>query len=220
MPTNQPAPVISLITPCYKTPLYFLERLAFTLYDCRHKIEWVVVDDFGSSPGVSPFFAHIAGSFPHLKLISHDTNSGISAGYRTGFANSTADYVALVDHDDELNLLAILDFLEKPASDSYDIIYTNERKISTISSEDYFKPRFDVLSAVHYFYCHHITLFRGKIAREIAAKGEAFKFATTTFDIALLYEYLYSSADTPFALPIYQASPTDGVFIRAAPLRV
>ncbi|MBD9653004.1 glycosyltransferase [Ensifer sp. ENS09] len=171
--------------------MYYLERLASCLNPCKERIEWIVVDDSPNSAVIQIFMERIKGAFPNVKLIRHSENRGIRSAYVSGFTQASGKYVGILDHDDEVNLAPLLDCL-LGCGDEIDLLYTDERKFSSAIIESYHKPSFDILSAVQYFYPHHITLFRTEVAKQILlASDTSINLATTTFDIAFWYEYLF-----------------------------
>lgn len=185
-------PLISLVTPCYHTPKYFLERLLLSIVKTKEFVEWVVVDDSPTSLEVSEFALRAGQTLPHFKFIRHDENRGIRQSYISGFLQAEGKFVGIVDHDDELDLRRVVSTIDIIGDEDFDIIYTNETKFNHFVNDVYIKPNFDPLSAFYYYYPHHITLFRTGKAREIVSQPEALSLSSTTFDIAFWYEYLSS----------------------------
>ncbi|WP_426240733.1 glycosyltransferase [Pararhizobium sp. DWP1-1-3] len=184
--------MITLVTPCYQTPKYFLERLFLSIVQIKDLVEWVLVDDSPNSPVVSEFAARASQTLPHFKFIRHSQNRGIRQSYISGFSQAEGRFVGIVDHDDEVDFGYLVRALDVIGDEDFDIVYTNEIRFNHVVGEVYIKPNFDPLSAFYYYYPHHITLFRSDIGREIVSLPEALSLSSTTFDIAFWYEYLSS----------------------------
>jgi glycosyltransferase involved in cell wall biosynthesis len=191
--------LVSIITPLYKTSIYYLERLAVSLWGVRDSIEWVIVND---SPGIThleEFITRMQSCFPHVRCITHETNKGIFAGYTSGVLASTAPYIAILDHDDEVDLGPIVDYLKK-AGDRHDLVFTDETRFGQGVTAHFAKPNFDPLSAMHYFYMHHITLFRTSICKSmIEREPDAVTKYRSCFDIWLAFGYVRHFASSPIS---------------------
>lgn len=183
---------LTLITPCYKTPKYFLERLFVSLFPFRDQIEWILVDDTPMSVEVKQFAKRIERLMPNFKLISHDRNLGISSSYADGILAATGAYVGILDHDDEVDLRDIVRLATSGAFSGIDLIYTNEAKFNHGYFELYSKPVYDALSSFYYYYPHHLTFFKAGTARDIVRRNEILNVSETAFDIAFWYAYMIS----------------------------
>jgi glycosyltransferase involved in cell wall biosynthesis len=186
----QPPVPVTLVTPCYKTPKYFLERLMIAISQAKYDVEWILVDDSPYSSEVRDFSSRAAEILPNFQLISHEENSGIRQAYISGFKKARGTFLAILDHDDEIEIAKTIDIIKKTNYNEYDLIYTNEAKFNHFINDDYIKPSFDILSSLYYFYPHHITFFKSDLAREIVCTSGLLKKSSTAFDIALWYEYL------------------------------
>jgi glycosyltransferase involved in cell wall biosynthesis len=180
--------LVSIITPLYKTSIYYLERLATSLWASRDSIEWVIVNDSPGSAHVEAFVTRMKSCFPHIQCVNHDTNKGIFAAYSSGVMASTSPYIAILDHDDEVDLTPIIDHLNKNG-DRYDLVFTDETRFGQGVNAHFAKPNFDPLSAMHYFYMHHITLFRTSICKNLIYRS--------CFDIWLAFGYVRHYASAP-----------------------
>ncbi len=182
---------VSILTPAYKTSPYYLERLAASLWSVRHQIEWVLVNDSPDAAHIDEFAAKMQTCFPHMKYVRHPHNMGIFSAYTSGVNAATAPYVAILDHDDEVDLTLVLAHL-KQTGERCDLIYTDEIRFGQDMHVRFDKPSFDPLSAMHYFYMHHITLFRTSICKElIQSDRKAAERYRSCFDIWLAFSYIH-----------------------------
>ncbi|AQQ48825.1 hypothetical protein A8F66_02555 [Burkholderia cenocepacia] len=198
-PASADTPLISVITPLYKTSVYYLERLATSLWAVRDSIEWVVVNDSPGVPHVESFVDRMQSCFPNIKYVRHDVNQGIFTSYTSGINAATTPYVAILDHDDEVDLAPIVAHLNT-AGEHHDLIYTDEVRFGQEVNVHFAKPTFDPLSSMHYFYMHHITLFRTSICKGLIEKEpDAVKKYRSCFDIWLALGYIRHFGSRPIS---------------------
>ncbi|MFM0138664.1 glycosyltransferase family 2 protein [Caballeronia grimmiae] len=190
-------PLLTIVTPCYKTVAYYLERLATSLWPVQSKVQWVVVNDSPDDTAIDAFAQRMASCFAHFTYVRHDRNRGIFAAYTSALAAAGAPYCAILDHDDEVDLVPLMQFLERHR-DEYDLVFTDETKFAPETRERYWKPAFDGMSAMHYFYMHHITCFRTDVCKQmILAQPDAEANYRSCFDIWLAFGYQQQFADKP-----------------------
>ncbi|SPK02052.1 Putative glycosyltransferase (family GT2) (plasmid) [Methylorubrum extorquens DM4] len=182
---------VTLITPCFKTPSYYLERLSLSVLPYADLFEWIIVDDTPGSKQVLSSYEKIRRTMKDAVLIKHDVNRGISSSYKSAIEAASGNYIAILDHDDEINLEGIFDSIKSAIRLEYDLIYTGESRFSGSSMSSYHKPKFDILSALHYFYPHHLCLFKRNVVQDILTKSDnCLSVTETAFDIGLWYEYI------------------------------
>jgi len=182
-------PLLTIVTPCYKTVAYYLERLATSLWPVQSKVQWVVVNDSPDDATIDAFAQRMGSCFPHFTYVRHDRNRGIFAAYTSALVAASAPYCAILDHDDEVDLVPLVQFLERHR-EQYDLIFTDETKFAPETRERYWKPAFDGMSAMHYFYMHHITCFRTDVCKQmILAQPDAEVNYRSCFDIWLAFGY-------------------------------
>jgi len=89
-------PFFSVVIPLYNKETFVAKTLESVLAQTFADYEIVIVDDCSTdnSRAVAERFAG------NVRIISHETNKGLSAARNTGIANANADYVAFLDADD------------------------------------------------------------------------------------------------------------------------
>ncbi|SEL34246.1 Glycosyltransferase involved in cell wall bisynthesis [Paenibacillus sp. cl141a] len=180
--------ILSLITPLYNTPINYLEELKEQLIPYSEQTEWVLVND-------SPFNEELVGYVEKLKIDqkfikvhTNKKNLGIYKSYVAGYELASGVYCGILDHDDHMDLRAVLACLEK--EDDYDLLYSNEYKFDEQRKFDFFdKPELDILSAAFYFYSHHITLMKTAIVKRVIKERSLGKYSSI-FDICLMLDYI------------------------------
>ncbi|HJW45843.1 MAG TPA: glycosyltransferase, partial [Lysobacter sp.] len=136
-------PKISVIVPVYNTPEKWLRRcidsVRAQVYD-----EWelCVADDASTQPHVIRVLQQYANLDPRIRYVRRGENGHISAASNSAIELATGEYLALLDHDDELHPLALLEcakaFSRNP---QWRMLFTDEDKIDEAGkrSDPYFK---------------------------------------------------------------------------------
>jgi len=129
--------------PVYFTRPAFLRRAVDSvlsqLYSNR---ELCLADDASSNPEVRTILDDYARRDRRIKLVYRNQNSHISAASNSALELVTGEFVALMDHDDELTVHALyMVAVELNAHPNANIIYSDEDKIDGRScrSEPHFK---------------------------------------------------------------------------------
>ena len=119
-------PLISLVTPVYRTPPEFLETMISSVEAQTYGTwELVLVNASPEDAGV----ASVLASHPDARIVvvDHPKNDGIAGNTNVGIAASHGDYVAFLDHDDFLEPHALAAIVRAVADDpSVDLLYCDE----------------------------------------------------------------------------------------------
>jgi hypothetical protein len=108
---------------------------------------------------------------PRIRLKVLDENFGIAGNSNAALDLATGDYVALLDHDDELPPAALARIVEAIAgSPGADLLYTDKELVSDDSSRRYdplFKPAWspEMLYSVNYI--THLTVIRRDLVQAV-----------------------------------------------------
>ncbi len=155
-------PLISIITPVYNTDPAFLRAcIASVQAQVYSRWELCLADDGSTSAAtVGVLRAH---SDPRIKVTSLPRNARISAASNAALALATGEFVALLDHDDELTPDALyrVAALLKDAPDA-DVVYSDEDKRDADGglSEPFFKPCWSPEHLLSAAYTCHLTVAR------------------------------------------------------------
>jgi glycosyltransferase involved in cell wall biosynthesis len=117
-----------------------------------------------------------------LKLQCLSINSGISAASNSALKMVEAEYVVLIDQDDELTSDAFFWFVKEmnnhPESD---ILYSDECKIDDANfpslSDFYFKPDWSPELLISHMYIGHLTMYRTSLIQEIGGFRSQYDFS-------------------------------------------
>jgi len=162
-------PKISIVMPVYKIETRWLiaaiESVRNQLYT---NWELCICDDGSKEPKIKEVLRDYSRNDSRIKVIFSKENNGISQASNKALALATGDYVALLDHDDEISRDALFEVVKAINNNpNVDYIYTDEDKINENSehSEPFFKPDWspDLLLSMNYL-CH-FSIIRTKLIR-------------------------------------------------------
>jgi GT2 family glycosyltransferase len=157
-------PKISIVTPVYRTPEKFLERCAQSVVgQVYENWEWILVDDASRDARLS---AQLDGYARDSRIQVHRlaANEGIAGATNAALAKCTGDFVAFLDHDDEISPDALYHIVRTlNASPDLDVLYSDEDKLGLDGGrcDGFFKPDWspDLLLSMNYV-CHFLVCRR------------------------------------------------------------
>lgn len=164
-------PFISIIMPVYNPPASFLARAIESvleqIYPCW---ELCIADDASTEPAVAETLSRYAARDERIKIVRRSTNGHISVASNTALELATGDYVALLDHDDELAAHALFCVArEIVLHPDTDMLFSDEDKIdaSGFRSAPYFKSDWDPdLILSQNAFCH-LGVFRRSLLEQV-----------------------------------------------------
>ncbi len=137
-------PLISVVMPTYNTPEPYLRA---ALESVRNQLyehwELCVIDDASTQPHVRRTLQAFAAQDSRIRPIFRAVNGNISAATNEALAAARGEFVALLDHDDELTENALFEIaLALDEDPSLDLIYTDHDKKDESGRcvEPHFKP--------------------------------------------------------------------------------
>ena len=165
------APVISILTPVYDTDERWL-RAAIDSVRSQIYPHWelCLVNDGSSKPHVRAVLDEYAAIEPRVRVKHLARNHGIAGASTQGLGVATGEFVALLDHDDELPPDALFEVSRRLNEDhDLDLIYSDEDKLDPDGRrvEPLFKPDWspDLLLSMNYI--THLSVFRRSLLDEI-----------------------------------------------------
>jgi GT2 family glycosyltransferase len=164
-------PLISVLMPVYNTPEQFLrsaiESVTGQLYS---NWELCIVDDASVLPSVRSVLEQYKASDSRIRVIYQKENRNISAATNTALSASRGEFIAMLDHDDKLDLTALYEIVKYLSEDpAIDIVYTDQDKIddSGKRGEAFFKPDWSPTYFLGVMYVGHLLCVRRSLALEI-----------------------------------------------------
>ena len=98
---NTGSDLVSIIIPFFNEDEYFESCINSILKQTYSNYEIIIVDD-GSEKKFKDKLARYLNLYPNLiKIITHDTNKGVSSARNSGISVAQGEYIAFIDSDDE-----------------------------------------------------------------------------------------------------------------------
>lgn len=172
------APVFSVVTPVYQTPLEVL-RAAIESVRAQSFQDWelILVDDRSPSEAVREELRAAAASDARIKVHLRSQNGGISAASNDAIDLATGEFLALLDHDDLLTPDA-MEVMAAALAQSSDIdyAYSDEDKIDADGtlSDEFRKPEWSPERLRHCMYTGHFSVLRAELVRSVGGFRSAF----------------------------------------------
>ena len=164
-------PMISVLMPVYNTPEKWLvaaiESVRRQLYD---NWELCIADDASKLPHVRKVLERYQRKDQRIKVAFRETNGHISAASNSALALAHGEFIALLDHDDEIRPHALACVaLELDAHPNADLVYSDEDKIDENGHryDHYFKPDWNPDLFLVQNYVSHLGVYRTLLVREV-----------------------------------------------------
>ena len=181
-------PVFSVVMPTYETPPALLEKAVESvkaqLYDAW---ELCIADDGSKNPDTREMLKRYAAEDPRIKVTFRETNGHISAASNSALDLATGEWIALLDHDDELTEDALYWMAASLEADpDADILYSDEDKIDEEGriSDPYFKPDWSPELFLSQNMINHLGVYRRSLVEKGGRFREGFE-GSQDYDLAL-----------------------------------
>lgn len=173
------APRFSVVTPVYNTPA---DVLWATLESVRTQTfedwELCLVDDASGEPHVRRMLEDAERGDPRIRVRFREENGGIVAASNDGVEMANGEFLALLDHDDELHpdALALVHEALLGAPEA-DYVYTDEDKIDRGGhhSGPFFKPDWSPERMRTQMYTCHLSVLRRSLVEEVGGFDPGFE---------------------------------------------
>lgn len=164
-------PLISVVMPVYNTPEKWL-RLAIesVLGQLYPHWELCIADDASTAPHIRPLLEEYRRRDSRIKVVSRSKNGHISAASNSALELATGEFIALLDHDDELAPHALYMVAhELNLFPDADIIYSDEDKIDEEGRRfnAIFKPDWSPELFYSQNYICHLTVYRASLVGSV-----------------------------------------------------
>lgn len=163
-------PRISILLPVYQTPVNWLKRC---LDSVRAQVygnwELCVVDDASPSPRVLEILDDYARRDSRIRVIRRKENGHISRASNTALEIASGQFVALLDHDDELRPHALLEMANAIAKHpGVKLLYSDEDKIDEDGRRfnPYFKPDWNPDLLFSQNFVSHLAVIDTQLVRD------------------------------------------------------
>lgn len=185
-------PRISIAIPVYKTPMSLLTRCIESVMDQTYPSwELCLADDGSHDAAIAGLLQQYSERDARVRLITLKQNLGISGATNAALSLSTGEYVAFLDHDDELASFALSEVAQ--AINEFpdtDLFYSDEDKIDGRGRryDAFFKPDWspDLFRSCNYI-CHFAVMKRS-LVESLGGLDESFSGAQD-------YEFLLRASE-------------------------
>lgn len=137
-------PVFSVVLPTFNTEERWLRKcIESVLKQAYPHWELCIADDASTNPSVRRVLAEYVAADARIKVVHRTANGHIAAASNSALGIATGDWVALLDHDDELAPEALLECaVAINANPGWRMLFTDEDKIDVngVRSDPFFKP--------------------------------------------------------------------------------
>lgn len=181
-------PVFTIIVPVFDTdPAMLRACVESVLRQTYPKWTLLLVNDASTRADTRDVLGSFEGRDDRLRIIHRPAQGGISAATNDGLRAASGEFIALLDHDDELSKQALAAMARQIITRAdVDVLYSDEDKIDEPGrrSTPVFKP---ALSPHHLFtsnYCCHLLVVRTQLMRELGGLRSAYDGAQD-YDLVL-----------------------------------
>lgn len=164
-------PLISLVMPVFDPPKKFLIKAIESVFSQVYKNwELCIADDASTKKYIRPLLESYASKDSRVKVTFRKTNGHISVASNSAIKLATGQFVAFMDHDDELRPHSLLE-VAKVINQHPDakLIYSDEDKIEEhgVRYDPYFKPDWNPDLLLGQNYISHFSVFEVSLLRRL-----------------------------------------------------
>jgi GT2 family glycosyltransferase len=186
-------PKISVIMPVYNTDReYLIKAIESVINQTYPKWELCIADDASTEIHVKEILKYYKEKDERIKIVFGTKNGHISKTSNDALSIATGDYIALLDHDDELPEYALF-FLVKEINEHPDakLIYSDEDKLYLDGSRvlrvlPYFKPDWNPDLFLSQNFISHLGVYKKSIVDEIGGFRVGYE-GSQDYDLALRF---------------------------------
>ncbi|HIK13981.1 MAG TPA: glycosyltransferase [Leptolyngbyaceae cyanobacterium M33_DOE_097] len=185
---NQPK--FSIIMPVYNVNAVWLKKAIQSVQNQIYSNwELCIADDASTESYIAPILKRYSRADSRIKVVFRTENGGISAASNDALAIATGDYIALLDHDDELAIDALYEnaklINQHPEAD---FIYSDEDKIDPSGTRisPFLKPGWSPDFFHQLMYTCHLGVYRTSLVRKIGGFRSEFD-GSQDYDLVLRF---------------------------------
>jgi GT2 family glycosyltransferase len=163
-------PLISIITPVYKTDLKIFKQTVGSVLTQRYdNWEWLLVDDHSNDLNLSNYLKDLSKENKKIKVVTNKVNKGIAIASNVGIEKAKGVFIAFLDHDDMLTDVALLEIAhEINKNPKVDFIYSDEDKVNEEGDKffsEFYKPDWNYPMFLSHMYTCHLGVYRTTIVK-------------------------------------------------------
>jgi len=204
-------PIISILLPVYNTDEVWLRRCVDSVLNQLYpNWELCIADDASTLTHIRRILEEYRDGEGRIMVVFREVNGHISAASNSALSLATGEYVALLDHDDELTPDALYEVASlinrKPGTD---VIYSDEDKIDAQGKRHspFFKPDWSPDTFLSLMYTCHLGVYRTALVRRVGGFREGFE-GSQDYDLVLrLTEHTEKICHIPRVLYHWRSIP-------------
>lgn len=181
-------PVISVVIPVYNTAEKWLRQcIDSVIAQTYPHWELCIADDASSSKQVQRVLRSYAKADPRIKVVFRPENGHISKTSNSALEIASGEFIALLDHDDELHREALFEVAravnEHP---EWAVIYSDEDKIDEYGNryDPYFKSDWNYDLFLSHNCVSHLGVYSTELMRDVGGFREGYE-GSQDWDMAL-----------------------------------
>jgi O-antigen biosynthesis protein len=164
-------PLISVVVPTWNSSTRLLIKAIDSVCGQSYDRWELVITDDASDRGEPGILHRRYAAEPRIRWLEAGVRQGIAANTNRGIAEARGEYIAFLDHDDELAPDALFHIAMALQERHYGLVYSDEDRIEEsemgrcVHHTPFFKPGFDPdLLLAHNYICHLVVLRRDVVA--------------------------------------------------------
>ncbi len=165
--TNSQTPKVSVVVPCYKSNSAYLDRcVSSILLQNYDNWELILVNDGSRDETTWQSLQEYCARDPRIRAYNLKTNQGISGATNHGISQAEGEFLAFVDHDDEVVPDALSTMIRRIMEESADVAYSDQAFLGrdNVVGEYCFKPAWSPTLLSGVMYVGHLLIVRKEIA--------------------------------------------------------
>jgi GT2 family glycosyltransferase len=171
-------PLVSVLMPVFNTdPRWLRAAIESVQRQVYPRWELCIADD-ASTSGATLQVLEEAKRDARVRVMHRAVNGHIAAASNDALALAAGEFVALLDHDDELAPDALAEVVRAlNAAPDVDVVYSDEDKLSLrgVRCDPFFKPDWSPEHFLGQMYTCHLTVARTALVREVGGFREGFE---------------------------------------------
>jgi O-antigen biosynthesis protein len=181
-------PVFSVLIPVYNTDERWLRRcLDSVLAQLYPYWELCIADDKSTEPHIRNLLNEYLAKDSRVRVVFRQENGHISASSNSALELARGEFIALLDHDDEMTIDALYEnAVLLNSHPEADMIYSDEDKITeeNLRHMPFFKPDWSPDTFLSQMYSGHLGVYRAELIRKIGGFRVGFE-GSQDYDLVL-----------------------------------
>jgi glycosyltransferase involved in cell wall biosynthesis len=181
-------PVFSVIVPVYNTEERWLRRcLDSVLSQLYPHWELCIADDNSTAPHIRNILNEYLVKDNRIRVVFRQENGHISASSNSALELAQGEFIALLDHDDEMTIDALYEnAILLNSHPEANMIYSDEDKITeeNLRHKPFFKPDWSPDTFLSKMYSGHLGIYRTELVRKIGGFRVGFE-GSQDYDLVL-----------------------------------